>query len=239
MGTSGQGIAGDLSGPQPSPKTEYRFSEQAIAELNEIVSHYPEKRAAMLPALWIAQREYGGYLTPEAIREVAERLERPFVEAEAVATFYTMYNFRPRGRHHLEVCTCLTCGVVGAYDVVHKLEHALGCKLGETTKDGEFTLSEVECLDWCSAGTVIQVGDKYFGSVTAENVDQLIADLRKSNEHKPTDLANSVVKVLLPRSSPPASTPTSDAPAKAAAEVEDLRIKADVPPVAGDTPGRS
>src|SRR5437016_6073263 len=135
--------------PRAMPPKSYRFSEQAIAELNEIVTHYPEKRAAMLPALWIAQREYGGFLPPQALQEVADRLERPYVEVEAVATFYTMYNFRPRGRHHLELCTCLTCAVNGAYDVVHKLEHQLGVGIGETTKDGEFTLSEVECLDWC------------------------------------------------------------------------------------------
>lgn len=175
-----------------------RFSPEAVAELEEILSHYAEKKAAMLPALWIAQREYGGYLPPEALREVAERLERPFAEVEGVATFYTMYNFRPRGRHHLEVCTCLTCGVVGAYEVVHKLEKMLGCKVGETTADGEFTLSEVECLDWCDAGTVIQIGDKYFGNVTSQNVEKLVNDVRASNENKPTDLADAVVRVLLP-----------------------------------------
>lgn len=181
------------------PEKGNRFSESAIAELEEIVSHYPEKRAAMLPALWIAQREYDGFLPPQALREVAERLERPFVEVEAVASFYTMYNFRPRGRHHLEVCTCLTCGVVGAYDVVHKLEQSLGIHLGETTKDGEFTLSEVECLDWCGAGTVVQVGDTCYGNVTADNVDQLIEKLRKTEAYTPRHLADSITKVQLPK----------------------------------------
>src|SRR5437660_5817658 len=119
--------------PQPMPEKSYKFSKQAIAELNEIVTHYPEKRAAMLPALWIAQREYGGHLPPQALQEVAERLERPYVEVEAVASFYTMYNFRLRGRHHVEVCTCLTCACVGAYDVMHKLEHLLGVGPGETS----------------------------------------------------------------------------------------------------------
>src|SRR5579872_4261847 len=199
MTTTGQAMAGDRGEPLPAPELqEARFSEQAVAELEEIVGHYPEKRAAMLPALWIAQREYGGYLPPEALQEVATRLERPYVEVEAVATFYTMYNFRPRGRHHLEVCSCLTCSVVGAYDVLHKLEETLGCHVGETTSDGEFTLTEVECLDWCSAGTVIQVGDKYYGNVTPGNVEQLIAELSKSDEHKPTDLADAVTKILLP-----------------------------------------
>jgi NADH-quinone oxidoreductase subunit E len=117
---------------------------------------------------------------------------------EGVASFYTMYNLRPRGRHHLEVCTCLTCGVVGAYDVVHRLEHLLGIKVGETTKDGEFTLSEVECLDWCGAATVIQVGDKFFGDVKADNVEALIEMLRKTDDHTPVKLADSLVKLHLP-----------------------------------------
>lgn len=184
--------------PQPMPPREYRFSEAAITELEEIITHYPEKRAAILPALWIAQREYGGYLPPQALQEVADRLERPYAEIEGVATFYTMFNFRTRGKHHLEVCTCLTCAVVGAYNVVHCLEKKLGIKLGETTPDGEFTLTEVECLNWCEAGTVVQVGDKYFGPVTPENVDRLLEGLRKTDEHTPKDLADAIVKLHLP-----------------------------------------
>ena len=103
MTTSGQSTSNGVGEPLPDVQPGMRFSEQAIAELAEIVSHYPEPRAAMLPALWIAQREYGGYLTPQALQEVARRLERPYAEVEGVATFYTMYNFRPRGQHHLEV----------------------------------------------------------------------------------------------------------------------------------------
>jgi NADH-quinone oxidoreductase subunit E len=194
-------LVGGPGEPLPFPERKpHQFSEQAAAELNEIISHYPEKRAAMLPALWIAQREYGGYLPPEALQEVADRLERPVVEVEAVATFYTMYNFRKRGRHHLEVCTCLTCGVVGAYDVVHKLEDLLGIKVGETTKDGEFTLTEVECLDWCGAGTVVQVGDRYYGRVTAQNVEALVNELKGTEEHTPAALADKIVKVQVPGS---------------------------------------
>src|SRR5262245_13882109 len=137
-------VVGGPAEPQPMPEKAHRFSAQAVAELEEIVTHYPEKKAAILPALWIAQREYGGFLPPQALQEVADRLSRPYAEIEGVATFYTMYNFRPRGKHHLEVCTCLTCAVKGAYDVVHHLEKKLGVEIGGTTKDGEFTLSEVE-----------------------------------------------------------------------------------------------
>ncbi len=201
-------LVGGHREPQPFPERKpHRFSEEAVAELDEIVSHYPEKRAAMLPALWIAQREYGGYLPPEALQEVADRLQRPYVEVEGVASFYTMYNFRKRGRHHLEVCTCLTCGVIGAYDVVHKLEKLLGIRVGETTKDGEFTLSEVECLDWCGAGTVVQVGDRYYGHVKADSVEQLIDELRSSDRNTPQELADKVVKVHVPGGADQLSAP--------------------------------
>jgi NADH-quinone oxidoreductase E subunit len=187
--------------PQPAPMKEQRFSLNAIHELEEIASHYPERKAACLPALWIAQREYGGYLTPAAIHEVADRLEMSFAEVEGVATFYTMYNLRPRGRHHLEVCTCLTCAVMGAYDVVHELEHALGIEMGGTTRDGEFTLSEAECLDYCGAATVVQVGDKYFTNVTAGNVLNLVEELRKSEDYTPAKLADAIVKIHIPGAS--------------------------------------
>jgi NADH-quinone oxidoreductase subunit E len=191
-------VVGAIAEPQPAPEKTHRFSEQAVQELEEILTHYPDKKSAILPALWIAQREYEGYLPPQAIQEVADRLERPFVEVEGVATFYTMYNLRKRGRHHLEVCTCLTCAVMGAFEVVHHLEEQLGVKVGQTTSDGEFTLSEVECLNYCGAATVVQVGDKYFGNVTKENVDKLIETLRSSNEFTPSDLANAVVKLHIP-----------------------------------------
>lgn len=197
---AGQKTEGTKS-PEQQPSNAQPFSAQGIAELEEIASHYPERKAACLPALWIAQRECGGFLTPAAIQEVADRLGLTFSEVEGVATFYTMYNLRPRGRHHLEVCTCLTCAVRGAYDVVHKLEHELGVKLGETTPDGEFTLSECECLDMCGGATVMQVGDKYFTGVAPDNIMDLIEQLRKSDDYTPTKLADAIVKIHMPGSS--------------------------------------
>ena len=194
-------LGGGAHEPQPMPIKEQHFSEQAIAELEEIASHYPERKAACLPGLWIAQREYGGHLTPAAIQEVADRLGLSYTEVEGVATFYTMYNLRKRGRHHLEVCTCLTCAVKGAFEVVHKIEHALGIHIGETTSDGEFTLSEAECLDFCGAATVMQVGDKYFTQLTPDNVLKVIDDLRKSADYTPAKLADAIVKIHIPGAS--------------------------------------
>ena len=193
--SSSPSISGGAREPLPMPVKEYRFSQEALSELENIAGHYPERKAACLPALWIAQREYGGSLTPKAIQEVADRLGLSFQEVEGVATFYTMYNLRPKGRHHVEVCTCLTCAVLGAYDVVHTLEHELGIGIGQTTKDGEFTLSEAECLDFCGAATVAQVGDKYFTNLTSYNVMNLIEELRRSPNYTPAKLADSIVKV--------------------------------------------
>ena len=200
MSTANNNTVSDRQ-PLPPPTPERRFSEQAHAELEEIASHYPERKAACLPALWLAQREYGGHLTPAALQEVADNLGLSYVEVEGVATFYTMYNTRPRGRHHLEVCTCLSCAVNGAYDIVHKLEHELGVHLGGTTPDGEFTLSEAECLDFCGAATVMQVGDHYFTQLTTENIMGLIDELRGSENYTPAKLADSIVKILQPGSS--------------------------------------
>ncbi len=191
-------LADPVAKPVALEESAFLFSEEAVAELEEIATHYPERKAACLPALWIAQREYGGSLTPAALKEVAERLGISYTEVEGVATFYTMYNLRPRGRHHLEICTCLTCSVSGAYDVVHALEHAMGIHLGETTPDGEFTLSEAECLNYCGAATVVQVGDKYFTNITPQNCISLLDQLRESPSYTPAMLADSLVKLHTP-----------------------------------------
>lgn len=185
--------------PKP-PRPEdipLRFSEQAVKELEAIVSHYPDKKSALLPALWIAQREYGGHLTPEAIAEVAARLQRSYAEVEGVATFYTMYNKLPTGKYMLEVCTNLSCSLCGAYRVVEYLEQKLGIRLGGTTPDGMFTLTEVECLNNCGDAPVMQVGDVYCRKVTFETLDQLIEELKEKEEHTVVQMADAIVQIHL------------------------------------------
>lgn len=173
-----------------------KFSSEAIAELDRIVSHYPDPKSAVLPALWLAQREYGGSLSAEAIGEVAERLNRPAIEVEGVATFYTMYNHVRRGRHHLEVCTCLTCGCQGAYDVYHAIGEKLGVEPNEVTDDGEFSYGEAECLNWCANPTVIQVGEYYYTAVTPASLDGILDELRKRTDRTPTSLAGDIVNSI-------------------------------------------
>jgi len=182
---------------------ESRFSDQALAELEAIVSHYPERKAAVLPALYVAQREYGGWLPAAALAEVARLTGRPLTEVQGVATYYTMYNLQPRGRHHLEVCTCLTCGCLGAYDVLHRICAELGVAPGEVTDDGAFSVAEAECLNWCAEPTVVQVGDRYFTGLCSDDVPAWLRELRGSDAHTVVAQADSVVRAILPATERP------------------------------------
>lgn len=182
----------------PQPDTlDLRFSERAVKELEALLTHYPDKKSAMLPALWIAQREYGGHLTPDAIAEVAYRLQRSYAEVEGVATFYTMYNKTPVGKYMLEVCTNLSCMLCGGYRILEYLQEKLGIRLGETTPDGLFTLTEVECLNNCGDAPVMQVGDIYCRRLTPEKVDALLEELRQGDEHTVVKLADAEVQLHL------------------------------------------
>lgn len=182
--------------PRPE-ELELKFSQTAIDQLEALKGHYPDLKSIMLPALWIAQREYGGYLTANAIAEVAHRLNRPYSEAEGVATYYSMYNTdHAVGKHMIEVCTCLTCHMCGAYRIGDYLKEKLGISYGETTEDGMFTLHEVECLNACDRAPLLQVGDDYHGPVDYAYVDKLLEDL-KAKDATTIKLADEIVKVHL------------------------------------------
>ncbi len=183
--------------PKPPLRDEvtFRFSEAAVKELDALRTHYPEEKACVLPALWIAQREYDGFLSGEALAEVAFRLNRSYAEIEGVATFYTMYNVAHKpGRHKIEVCTCLSCHLCGAYRIWDHLRDKLGVGHGETTADGMFTLEEVECLDACDRAPVLQVADEYIGPVDEAAVDALLDKLRAMPAGTVTKLADEIVK---------------------------------------------
>lgn len=187
----------DRPKPPLPEQVEMRFSERAVMELDALITHYPEKKAAILPALWIAQREYGGWLPPNAIAEVAIRLERPYAEIEGVATFYSMYEHHQTGKHLIEVCTCLTCHVKGSRRIVSYLMAKLGIGLGETTPDGMFTIKEVECLDACDRAPLLQVGSSYVGPVDEAAIDRLLEELRAKPESSAVQLADDIVRVQL------------------------------------------
>lgn len=183
----------------PKPKdVPLNFSPKAVAELDALRSHYPTEKSCILPALWIAQREYGGHLTGNALAEVALRLNRSYAEIEGVATFYSMYNVAHKpGKHKIEVCTCLSCHVNGAYRIWDYLKGKLGVGHGETTEDGMFTLEEVECLDACDRAPLIQVGDQYYGPVDEAFMDGLLNKLRTQDASTVVQMADEIVKVHL------------------------------------------
>lgn len=192
------GVPGSRPKPPSKDQLTLRFSPQAVAELDALRTHYPEEKACVLPALWIAQREYGGFLSGDAIAEVAYRLNRSYAEVEGVATFYSMYNTAHKpGRHKIEVCTCLSCHLCGAYRIWDHLRDKLGIGHGETTPDGMFTLEEVECLDACDRAPVLQVGDAYIGPVDIAAVDALLDKLRATPESTVTKLADEIVRAQL------------------------------------------
>jgi len=156
-----------------------QFSSGALEEYQRILGKYPVKRAAIMPALWLAQEEFG-WLSNEAMEYVAGLLELPPAFVASVASFYTMYNKRPVGRHHVQVCTNLSCALRGSDAIVDCLRSRLGIGLGETTADGRFTLSEVECLGSCGTAPMMQVDDDFWENLTQEStlavVDRLARD---------------------------------------------------------------
>ena len=152
------------------------FSEKAQAEINEIVKRYPVKRSAILPALWIAQEEFG-YLSEEAMRGVARLLDLNPTQVYEVATFYTMYYLKPTGRYVLQVCRTLSCALYGAMEMISHLEKKLGIKEGETTPDRLFTLRSVECVAACGNAPAMQINQDYYENLTVEKVDQILNDL--------------------------------------------------------------
>ncbi|MDI7274692.1 MAG: NADH-quinone oxidoreductase subunit NuoE [Anaerolineae bacterium] len=154
------------------------FSEAAQRELQEIIGRYPDKRSAMLPALAIAQRERG-YLTPEAYEWVAEALGTSPTWVASVASFYTMLRKEPPGRYLIQVCTNLSCSLVGAKPLLDHLRQRLGIEVGETTPDRLFTLITVECLGSCATAPVMQINDRYYEQLTPERVDEILAELHR------------------------------------------------------------
>ncbi len=146
-------------------------------EIQGIASQYPVRRSAVLPALRLAQERHG-WLPPEAFREVAEALELTPAYCQAVASFYDMFHLEPVGRHMVEVCTNVSCALVGAQRTLEAFERELGIKAGETTPDGEVTLRTVECAGGCGYAPVVAVDHRYREPVKPEDVPGIVEELR-------------------------------------------------------------
>ena len=146
-------------------------------EIQKAAARYPQRRSAVMPALRLAQERYG-WLSPDALREVADALDLTPADVEAVATFYDMFNLEPVGQHLVEVCTNLSCALAGAKHVVDALEIELGIAPGETSDDGEVTFRLIECAGGCGYAPVVVVDHAYREPTKPEDVPSLVEELR-------------------------------------------------------------
>ena len=152
-----------------------------IDEIRAVAAQYPQSRSAILPALRIAQERHGGWLPAEAFDEVGEALGLTPAYCKSVASFYDMFHLAPVGRHMVEVCTNVSCALLGAREVLERFEEELGVAVGQTSDDGFVTLRPVECLGGCGWATIVSVDHDYRRSVTPDQVPAIVEELRRGD----------------------------------------------------------
>ncbi len=153
------------------------FSPDKLSRVNELISRYPHKEAAVLPVLYLAQEEFG-YLSPESIEYVAKLMGIPMARLYGTVSFYSLLYMKPMGRHHIQVCRTFPCALLGAEKITNSIKKKLGIDIGETTADGKFTLSEVECLASCGTAPMMQINDKYYENLSEEKTEAILKDLK-------------------------------------------------------------
>lgn len=160
-------------------KTVTHLTAQDMQELDAWMSKFPEekKASAVVPGLVQIQKNHGGWLEESLLEEVADYLKMPRIAVYEVATFYSMLELKPVGKHKICVCTSVSCMLRDSAKVVEHLEKRLGISLGETTSDGKFTLKEVECLAACAAAPMMQIGDVYHEDLTPQKIDNILDSL--------------------------------------------------------------
>ncbi|KAF7304692.1 hypothetical protein MKEN_01183300 [Mycena kentingensis (nom. inval.)] len=174
--------------PYNNPKIAFKFTPDNLKRANEIISHYPPqyKKAAVIPLLDLGQRQNKGWTSISVMNYVAELLEMPPMRVYEVATFYTMFNREPIGTHFVQVCTTTPCMLMGSTDILNTtLSHLGGITPGETTKDGKFTVIEVECQGACSNAPMMVVGDDFYEDLTPESTKKILDAFAKGEKPKP------------------------------------------------------
>ena len=164
----------------------FEFTTESMARALEFIAKYPEGRqqSALMPLLDIAQRQHESWLPRAAMDYVADLLGVPRIEAYEVATFYTMYNLQPVGDNHVQVCTNLPCWLRGSDKIASACKKNLGVGFGETTEDGQFTLSEVECLGACANAPMIQINDDYYEDLDENSTGSILSEIKLGKEPK-------------------------------------------------------
>jgi NADH-quinone oxidoreductase E subunit len=165
----------------------FNFDADNKALTKTVIAKYPQGRqaSAVLPLLDLAQRQNDGWLSRPAMDHVAEVLDMAPIRVYEVATFYSMFNLKPVGKHHVQVCTTTPCWLRGSDEILAACKKRLGVEPGETTTDGNFTLDEVECLAACVNAPMIQIGDDYYEDLDAESVTKILDDLAEGKAPTP------------------------------------------------------
>ena len=158
------------------------LTEANIARIEEICTEYPNRKSALVPALFVAQRAYGGWLPKEALIEVAEVLDLADSHVYAVASFYSMFYLKPVGKSVIQVCTTTPCELRGARQAVEMWEKRLGIKVGETTPDKKFSLMEVECLAACDKAPMCQINEDYYELLDESKIDEIVGYLERGEK---------------------------------------------------------
>lgn len=159
------------------------LSEKVCVEIDRWLMKYPPhgKQSALLPALLIAQEDHDNWLSNEIIEAVADYLGIPHIAAYEVASFYSMYNLKPVGKHTISVCTNISCMLSGSEKLEKYLKQRLGIKFGETSADGKYTIKEVECLAACAGAPACQIDKTYHENVTPEKLDAILQQLEETD----------------------------------------------------------
>ncbi|HEC29632.1 MAG TPA: NADH-quinone oxidoreductase subunit NuoE [Gammaproteobacteria bacterium] len=155
------------------------LSQQVRGEIDHWIVKYPadKKQSAVMAALRIVQDDNKGFLDTQLMNAVAEYLEMPRIAVYEVATFYSMYEHKPVGRHKICVCNSISCLLNGSVEILEHLQERLGVKLGEVTVDGKFSIKEVECLGACVGAPAMMIGNQYYEKLTPERIDKILAEL--------------------------------------------------------------
>jgi len=165
----------------------FAFTHENLEQAKVILAKYPEGRqaSAVMPLLDLAQRQNGGWIPQPAMDVIADMLDMPVIRVYEVATFYTMYNLHPIGKHHVQVCTNLPCWLRGSDDVMKTCKKILGIGAGQTTDDGLFTVNEMECLGACVNAPMMQIGDDYYEDLDIDSTESILRMLKAGRAPKP------------------------------------------------------
>lgn len=156
----------------------FQLSEEGLSKVKAELSRYESRQSAIIPALYIAQKENGGYITEEVIDYLSKVMELPVSRINEVFKFYTMFNQRPVGKHHVQICNNISCVLNGSRELTDHVLETLGCKMNDISLDGKFCVSSVECLGACGNAPMMQVNEDYHENLTPDKAVAILKGLK-------------------------------------------------------------